>query len=183
MAAIIKVGKNFGGVNYFTRMAKNPSYLAVVVNAISTLPLEGTSENSNILPFKIENKITHNNVTVYKRIIEDYAYYSILINDTYETISEIKPYCRDKIMRVVNLKYLDIKNYLIKENKKSSEIQIIRENSDDIIGDVLTKLKELLYESTNLDDEISIEDLEMALEIIVGDAFINCKILENPMKN
>ena len=160
MADRVEVGKNFGGINYFNRIAKNPSYLASVVNAIAKLPLEDTSDTSSVLPFEIENKITHNNVTVYKRIIEDYAFYSSLINDTYDTISEVNPYCRDKIMKVVKRKYEDTKNYLIKENQEVSEMNIIRENSDEIISSVLSTLKELLYESTNLNEKISIEDLE-----------------------
>ncbi len=176
----IRVGKNFGGINYFNRIAKNPTYLAEVVNAVSKLPLEDSLDESKILAFEIENKIVHNNVVVYKRIVEDYAFYSNLINGVYNTISEVNPYCRDKIMRIVNKRYLDAKNYLVRDNTDMEEIESIRSNSDDIIAKVLRELQELLYNSTNLNEKIPIEDLEMALEIVVGDAFVNCKILENP---
>ncbi len=180
MSDKIKVEKNFGGIQYFNRIAKNPSYLADVINAISKFPLADSSDNTSLIPFEIENKITHNNVVIYKRIVEDYAFYSTLISETYDAISELNPYCKDKIMKVVNRKYLDSKNYLVKENPDTPEIELIKENSDSIIEDVLRVLKEHLYESTNLNNDIPLEDLEMALEIVVGDAFVNCKILENP---
>jgi hypothetical protein len=176
----IEVGKNFGGINYFNRIAKNPSYLAVVVNAIAKLPLDNTADISSLLPFEIEEKINHNNVVIYKRIIEGYAFYTTLINNTYETISEVNPNIRDKIMKVVKRKYEDAKNHLVKENLEESEINIIRDNSDEIIKEVISVLEELLYESANFSNEVPIEDLEIALEIIIGDAFFNCKILENP---
>tara|TARA_R110000868_G_scaffold357155_2_gene618582 strand:- start:109 stop:663 length:555 start_codon:yes stop_codon:yes gene_type:complete len=180
MAGKIRVGKNFGGINYFARMAQNPSYLATVVNEVAKLPLEDTSDTSRILPFEIEDKITYNNVIEYKRIINDYAFYSTLIHNTYESISETNPNIRDRIMKQVNRKYDKYKFQMIRENMGESISQAITKNGDIIIEKVLSALRDQLYDSVNFDNEISIEDMEMALEIIIGDAFVNCKILENP---
>ncbi|SMG23522.1 ABC-three component system protein [Arenibacter troitsensis] len=180
MARRITVGTNHGGINYFYRMAKNPSYLATVVNEVAKIPLEDTSDTGRILPFEIEEKIEHNNVIIYKRIITDYAFYSSLIHDTYEIISETNPNIRDRIMKLVHRKYLDITGQLILENSHDSILGAISKKGDYVIEKVLTILIDQLYESINFDNEISIEDMEMALEIIIGDAFFNCKILENP---
>lgn len=179
----IKVENNHGGIHYYERVARNPSYLADIVNGISKLPFEFYPDTSNILSFDIANKLDHNNVIKYKQIIEDYAFYSNSINETYAAISIVKPNCRDKVMRIVNREYLRISSTILLNTNTENIMSIIKSNSDIIIESVLKILKEKLYEANNLETEIHNEDIDIAIEMIVGDAFINCKILENPNKN
>lgn len=178
----INVEKNFGGIHYYQNIASNPSYLAEIVNALTKLKLDELSNENNIIAFDIQEKIEYNNVNIYKYIIEDYSYYSTFISDTYSAISEIKPNCRDKIMKIINVEYRKIKAGLLAETNpsKKSKVNLIKEHSDFIIESVIKSLKSRLYESSNLKKEVHLEDIYIALEIIVGDAFINCKILENP---
>lgn len=183
MDSRIKVENNYGGIHHYERVARKPSYLADIVNGISKLPFDFSPDISNILSFDIENKLDHNNVIAYKQIIEDYAFYSTLINETYDAIATVKPNCRDKVMRIINGEYIRIRATILIGISKENIMSTIKLNSDFIIESVLKILKEKLYEAANLDSEVHNEDIDIAIEMIVGDAFINCKILENPNKN
>ncbi|MCK5536036.1 MAG: hypothetical protein KAI79_04370, partial [Bacteroidales bacterium] len=54
-------------------------------------------------------------------------------------------------------------------------LEVIRENSDNIIDDVYTELSNKL-ESSSLFDE----DIVLGIRLILVDSFIRCKILEEP---
>lgn len=178
----VKVTTNYGGIHNYERIAKIPSYLADIVNGISKLEFNLCPDTSAILSFDIEEKLEYNKVITYKRIIEEYASYSSMVSDTYANISKIKPNCRDKVMRIINAEYRTIKANILKYKVEEDISNIISFNSDDIIKKVLEVLKEKLYDASNLEENVHNEDIEIALEMIVGDAFISCKILENPNK-
>lgn len=175
-----EVTNNYGGINQYNRVAKNPSYLALVVNGLGNLPLDEGFEKNKGLPFSVEAKIDHNNVVLFRAMIEEFSFYTTYVNETYKSLSDLKPACRSRVLRIIKKEYNLVRDTLVRGLNQEDIIPVIRENSDDIIAQVLHKLKERLYESSNLNNEIPIEDLETALEMVVGDAFVECKILENP---
>lgn len=183
MANDIRVEHNYGGIHNYERVARNPSYLADIVNKMSLLPFDHSPDVSSVLPFEIDNKLDYNNVIIYKQIVEDYAFYSALINDAYIAIAEIKPNCRDTVMRIINREYRKIRASLLINVDSHDMMSVIKLNSDSIIENVLKILKEKLFEANNLNSELHNETIDIAIEMIVGDAFINCKILENPSAN
>ena len=72
---------------------------------------------------------------------------------------------------------LNIKNIYLKEKVEFDTIDKIRANADNIIDNIKDMLWKLV-EDTNLDREV----IEVALTILIVDAFMRCNILEEPQK-
>lgn len=58
-------------------------------------------------------------------------------------------------------------------------IDVIRESADSIIDKVESTLLNEIRTSTNI--EVSIDAINLSLQIVLIDAFIRCKILEEPI--
>ena len=82
---------------------------------------------------------------------------------------------KEKLLSVIKDTYLRIKGKYILNSDNA--IELIRQNSDNIIDDVYDELYSKM-ESYNLFDE----DLILGIRLIMVDAFIRCKILEEPPK-
>jgi hypothetical protein len=117
-----------------------------------------------------QEKIQYNNVIRYKPIIEEYKVYQGKLNKLYEEI-EIAGSTRKEFL------LLNIKNIYLKEKAAFDTIDKIRANADNIIDSVKDKLWELV-ENADLDREV----IEVALTILIVDAFMRCNILEEPQK-
>ena len=78
---------------------------------------------------------------------------------------------KENLLKTIKLLYLRIKgNYIL---DSENPIEIIRQNSDNIIDDIYEELYSKI-EDTNLWDE----DIVLGVRIIMVDAFMRCKILE-----
>jgi hypothetical protein len=154
---------------------KNKSAIAEVVNAISKIDLEDENNLGKIKEIpEIEAKIRHNNITKYLYLINDYGLYGKILEGIYETLEQEKPGKKGKLLRVISDFYKAEKGILTQTN----DLDIIRDNADLIIENIITKLDDKILKSSNLDAEN--EDVHSAIQIIVADAFIQCKILEDP---
>ena len=80
---------------------------------------------------------------------------------------------RDKLFRNIRHIYLKAKAKYIGDNPS---IEKIRKNSDKIIGFVESELLNSLNK-----DSVDKDDIEVAVVILVVDAFVRCKILEKPL--
>ena len=74
------------------------------------------------------------------------------------------------------------------KNKSSSVIGAIRNeyikakktiHDDDLFFQILKRVKEVTIKSANF-VEIPVDELELCIKLLVVDAFIRCKIFENP---
>ena len=154
---------------------KNKSTIAEVVNAISKIDLEDENNFGKIKEVpEIEAKIRHNNITKYLYLINDYGLYGKILEGIYETLEQEKPGKKGKLLRVISDFYKAEKGVLTQTN----DIDLIRHNADLIIENIITKLDDEILKSSNLDAEN--EEVHSAIQIIVADAFIQCKILEDP---
>jgi hypothetical protein len=104
----------------------------------------------------------------YKPIIEEYKIYQGKLNKLYEEIENAGSTRKEFLL-------LNIKNIYLKEKAKFNTIDEIRANADIIIDKVKDTLWNLV-EKTNLDREA----VEIALIILIVDAFMRCNILEEP---
>ena len=84
---------------------------------------------------------------------------------------------KDKILKSIKLQYSIIVGELKKENPSIPKLQLIRDNADNIITKVRDFLRERLEHGT---EEVTQEDIDYGLIIVICYAFLNCKILENP---
>ncbi len=77
-------------------------------------------------------------------------------------------------MRNINNMYLKIKGKYVGSDE--DEMEIIRENADNIIDDMRDEIFKL--------SKIKVkEDIMFEIDLIIVDSFIKCKILEEPVKN
>ncbi|MPQ45538.1 hypothetical protein GCQ56_00840 [Marinifilum sp. N1E240] len=177
----IEAGKIVGDVKIKNSLRTNPTCLGEVVNKLAKIPITEEEENFNVdLPFEIADKITHNDLGSYKCLIEDYPVYSKILEDVYSVVIQHNPRAKSILWKRIRNKYRQIKGELLKGCAIAEQMDLIKENSDKIIDIIKEYLLELLESSKNLNGDVPLEAIEESVEIIIGDAFVNCKILENP---
>ncbi len=158
---------------------KNPSCIAEVVNILSSQNIEiNFTEESMLLPVNIEEKIQYNNIQKSRAIIETFKPNIADLERAYKTLEEVRSNGKEAILNIIHLKYkeeisLGFENY-------NEKLKYIQNNSDNIFGTIVKKLEKMIYSSSNLD--ATQEDVEIAVKVILADAFINCLIMEKPRK-
>lgn len=146
------------------------SNLTAIINLLSKEDLECENNIDNLNIFEIEKKINFNNLALmHDEILEFSGYYSKL-NSKYKTLNMSG---KNKEKSVLNRLHKFYKECLINgSNCSESECEIY----ENIVEKVINHIKE----TPNLENSISEEELLLSVEIIVCDAFIKCKIFENP---
>lgn len=170
-----------GGTGYQAKtiniynVVRNPSILANVVNAISKIDFDDKSIFGVVKePPVIEDKIKYNNVKAYFSLIHDYGLYGKKLDSIYKSLEREKPGRMGRILRNIVDLYKVEKGKLTNDN----DIEIVRSNADSIIENIINKLDREAKQSANI--EADNEDIKAAIFIVVADAFIRCKILEDP---
>ncbi len=170
-----------GGTGYqaktinINNIVRNPSILAKVVNAISKIDFDDES-NFGVLkePPVIDDKIKFNDVKTYLELIKDYGLYGKKLDSIYKTLEQENPGRKSRILRNIADLYKIEKGKLTNDD----DIEIIRSNADLIIENTINELDREAKQSANIDADN--EDIKAAIFIVVADAFIRCKILEDP---
>lgn len=139
---------------------------------------EDQVDDNDTSPYRPEDKIIYNNVLAFKPIIDEYGTYSTQIDILYEQFEDEQPLFKKKIFKYFRTKYILKKQMLMINNKPLTEIEIIRNNSDEILRSVFEEFKTDLLKANNL--TIMVEDLDYCALALTCHAFFNCKILEKP---
>ena len=154
---------------------RNNSLLKTAINAISDINFEENSgPESETKPFNIDQKIRHNDIKRNKYVINEYKVFYPKINSLYKELENQGSFKKEKLLRNINNLYLRSKGKYITESHLQNEQ--IRENADNIFEDVETELIELVKQ----DGDFYHEDIVFGISIIMVDAFMRCKILEEP---
>jgi hypothetical protein len=125
-----------------------------------------------------EVKILYNNVQRFKPIIDNYKLFIGKLNALYNQYDLQGTNKTHLILENITIKYLNAKELLKQKYPCMKEIELVRKHSDDLICAVEESLVEEIKKSSNL--EISIEAINVAIQVVLIDAFIRCKILERP---
>jgi hypothetical protein len=158
------------------RIRSNPSMLNNTINAIASINLEDLNESRNLNAVDPKDKINYNLIKRNVVLIQEYKVYHEKINLLYDELESQGSIKKEKLLSTIKLIYLKIKgSYVLDSN---NPIEAIRLNSDNIIDDVYEELYSKMEES-NLWDE----DIILGIRLIMVDAFMRCKILEEPLKN
>ena len=144
---------------------KMDSNLAKIINILALEDLEKVDFQYEINSFEIERKIEFNNLTMIKDIIDDYKIYHHKLEEKY---IEFDKFGKNKSFMILQL----IRNEYLK-------ISIENQEEYEVFFKVMERVKEIIINSKNY-IEISYEELEFCVGIIVVDAFIRCKIFKNP---
>lgn len=145
---------------------KLDSNLVKLVGILAQENLAKHDKTHNISAFAIEDKISFNNLEQAKPIIDDYAIYHARLAEIY---TEFDKDGRNKSFSVLQ----EIRRLYLQAISSDNNSPV------DIFHDVCAKVIEVIQNSRNPID-ISLEELHVCVDIIVVDAFIRCKIFENP---
>lgn len=142
---------------------KLPSNLTKVINVLSN---EISKANDKIeVEFVIEDKINYNKLYKVREIIENYANYSnILVN----------------IYNEFDLEGKNVSFFVINKIKNEyNKLKLEENDNNKLFYNLIDKIIEIVIKSKNY-KELTIEELEDSVKILVVDTFMRCKIFEKP---
>ena len=152
---------------------QKPQIFSEVINALTNVNWRLESQIERIESFSIEEKIEFNNITKWKPIVNEYKQYQGKINSVYSTLEASgNIFKKEKLLHLIHQIYLKIKGDHMEKNPAIEELQIIQLFADSILDEVEKKLIAAV-KNNNYDTVI-------AMPIIMVDAFMRCKILEEP---
>lgn len=168
--------RNHEDLNQQNLLIKKPQLLNQAINAIAEINFkEGEIDKNQTKSFSISEKIKHNALKRNKYLIEEYSRYYGKINSLYSELENQGSFKKEKLLRNIKLLYQKIKGEYI--NGQVNEFIIIQQNADNIFEDIENKLSEIINKELS-----NKEDISFALPIIMVDAFMRCKILEEPLR-
>ena len=179
----LMVANNDGNINVTLQEAvKIPSLISTVVASLGDIcsmeevPL-GSNDYRSYMP---DDKIEYNCVIKYKDIIKQHVAYYPICEQYLNAYDDSNIRGKAKILGCVHGWYMDAKGDILLRNRDSqkAEIDIIRENSDNIIDMV----KERIWKAVIDSHEIMLrEDMELGIRCFTCFCFMECKILEKPL--
>lgn len=143
---------------------KLDSNLATIINILSKEKWNESNNTMNINPFEIERKITFNDLKSKSDLINDYKAYHHKVERKYTEFDSMGANKSISVLATIRRIYLNNKN---------------KNNADTIFSLVVDEVIDLVLNSDNF-QKIPLEELELCADILVVDAFIRCKIFENP---
>lgn len=182
--------------NFLTQsidIVRSPSIFMNLVEIIASMDnFQDRKLIDDYSTYDIDGKIDFNEVIKYRSRIEDFYLYNNMIEKSYQALNEKMPAAREKSLNRINQYYHDCigdlqienKEYLkkieCKIEKNKAFLQIIKDNSDEIIHCVIENVKKTCINALNA-TAVSIEEIEMHAAYIVFHAFVECKVLEKPL--
>ena len=147
---------------------KVDSNLATIINILAEEDLDFKNTEINTTVFVIEEKINYNNLNRVRELIDDYKIFSVKLDQKYVEFDRGGKNRSTSILQIIRKQYVKLRN----EKKDSGEI----------FYGVVENIIKIIEESANY-KKLPFEELEMCVDILVVDAFMRCKIFENPEEN
>ena len=147
---------------------KVDSNLAEIINVLAKEDLDLKNTKINTTTFVIEDKINYNNLNGVRELINDYKIFNVKLNQKYAEFDREGINKSTSILQIIRRQYIKLRN-----EKKDSE---------EIFYGVVENIIKIIEESSNY-RVLPFEELEMCVDILVVDAFMRCKIFENPEEN
>lgn len=145
-------------------VVKLDSNLAYIINILSKEKWDDANKSETVIRFEIERKITHNDLKNSKGLIDEYCKFYGKVDQKYTEFDTMGANKSNSVLATIKREYINLKN---------------KGNADFVFLAVIEKIKNKVLESANFVD-IPIDELELCIDILVVDAFIRCKIFENP---
>ena len=142
--------------------------LATIINIFAEEDLDFKNTEINTTVFVIEEKINYNNLNGVRELIDDYKIFSVKLNQKYTEFDRGGRNKSTSILQIIRKQYVKLKNE--------------KKNSEEIFYGVVENIMKIIEESANY-KKLPFEELEMCVDILVVDAFMRCKIFENPEEN
>lgn len=145
-------------------IVKLDSNLATIINILSLEKWDDTHINDNSNSFEIERKIQFNELDDAREVIEEFCIYYKKVDEKYTEFDLLGANKSNSVLNSIKKEYRKLKK---------------TENKDDIFFNTIENIKNKVLISNNLNN-IPIDEIELCIDILVVDAFIRCKIFENP---
>lgn len=145
-------------------VVKLDSNLAMIINILAKEKWSDDCQSDPVYKFEIDRKISHNQLNKAKGLIEEYSLYHGKVDSKYSEFDKQGSNKSSSVLATIKREY----------NKA-----MYAGGSDDVFFSVIDVLKAKVVESANY-SQIPIDELELCIDILVVDAFIRCKIMENP---
>ncbi|GAB3275552.1 hypothetical protein GCM10027297_10560 [Parahaliea aestuarii] len=155
------------------RLNQNPSMLANTISAIAGIDTNSKFEQESLNSFSVRDKIKHNSIKRNVSMIDEYKVYHQRLNTLYDELESQGSIKKESLLNNVRGTYTQVIGNIVMDSP--NRLEIIQENSDKIIDEVF----EILY-SKLAESEFWEEDIIFGLRLILVDAFMRCKILEEP---
>lgn len=146
-------------------IVKVDSNLAAIINILSKEDLCIDIEAPEINAFEINKKIEYNDLMKVRDIIDDYKIYYKKLDEKYTEYDKQGANKSLSIFHIMKSQY--------------SRLMAAGKVSQDLFFSIVDNIIDIIVKSKNY-IEIPYEELEMCVHILVVDAFIRCKIFENP---
>lgn len=138
--------------------------LATIINILSKEDWNEGEDTPEKIKFEIDRKITHNNLKSSKLIIEDYSIHHGRLDKIYSEFDKQGSNKSKTVLSTIRQEYAKLTSTL---------------TDDQLFFAVIEKVQEKILNSANYQN-IPFDELELCVNILVVDAFIRCKIFENP---
>ena len=138
--------------------------LTTIINILSKEDLAKSDSDVETNSFEIDRKISHNNLNGATLIIEDYRIHYNRIDKIYSEFDLQGSNKSSSVLSTIRQVYAKAKSNL---------------TDDKLFFQVVLDVQEKVLNSSNY-TSIPIDELELCVNILVVDAFIRCKIFENP---
>ncbi|UOE37463.1 ABC-three component system protein [Chryseobacterium oryzae] len=138
--------------------------LATIINILSKEDWNTGDDTPEKVKFEIERKITHNKLKAAKLIIEDYSIHHNRLDKIYSEFDKQGSNKSKTVLSTIRQEYAKLSVNL---------------TDDQLFFTIIEKVQEKILGSANYQD-IPFDELELCVNILVVDAFIRCKIFENP---
>ncbi|TYA74743.1 ABC-three component system protein [Seonamhaeicola marinus] len=145
-------------------IVKLDSNLATIINILSLEKWDDTHLDDNSNSFEIERKIQFNELDDAREVIEEFCIYYKKVDEKYAEFDLLGANKSNSVLNSIKKEYRKLKK---------------TENKDDIFFNTIENIKNKVLISNNLNN-IPIDEIELCIDILVVDAFIRCKIFENP---
>ena len=146
-------------------IVKLDSNLATIINILAKENWEEHSKESNVNSFEIERKIDHNQLDKTKQIIQEYKVYHYKVDEKYEEFDAVGSNKSYSVLQLIS------KCYVAESIKSDVPDRVFLNTSEKVMEKVQNSLNFIKIES---------DILILCVDILVVDAFIRCKIFENP---
>ena len=144
-------------------IVKLDSDLATIINILSKEQWDKANQTDTVNSFEIEKKITLNELKNARDTIKEYCVYYQKVDEKYTEFDTQGVNKSNAVLASIKREYLKFKD----------------KDADSIFSSVIDSVKNKVLDSSNF-KQIPIDELELCVDILVVDAFIRCKIFENP---
>lgn len=160
----------------YSHLNAKPTLLSLIINQIACADFseEVPEESENPSPFDIEEKIKYNCVRRNRELIEEYKVFYAKVNSLYSELEMQGSFKKEQLLRNIRTVYLRAIGAYVTTTE--DRIDAVQAHADDLIEDVQDELLKMISDnSSNFQ-----EDISFGISVIMVDAFMRCKILEEP---